>query len=191
MATQTRELENADRRRIERRFNHRLSDVTVPEFRRMLVTTLLFVIVAVLFLWMVRTVIIATILGVIVAMYSRPLYLRLRPMVGNAAAATVTLLAIVVPVLALLAYSYSEIKDVGAYIGAHQDEIALKINTAARKLPYLDRVDMAETIRNYVLTVSDYGTRIPGMIKSAMSRSAAFSRSRFTASLPFEASNTW
>jgi predicted PurR-regulated permease PerM len=166
MATQSRDL--GDRRRLERRFNHRLGDVTVPEFRRMLVTTLLFVIVAVLFLWMVRTVIIATILGVIVAVYSRPIYLRLRPAIGNAAAAAVTLLAIVVPVFALLVYSYTEIKDVAAYVGANQDEIALKINTAVRKLPYLGSVDMGETIRNYVLTVSDYGTRIPGMIKSAM-----------------------
>jgi predicted PurR-regulated permease PerM len=167
MATQTREL--ADRRRLERRFNHRLGDVTVPEFRRMLVTTLLFVIVTVLFLWMVRTVIIAAILGVIVAVYTRPMYLRLRASLGNGvAAATVTLLTITVPVLALLVYSYSEIKDVAAYIGAHQDEIALKINTAVRRLPFLDRVDMGETIRNYVLTVSDYGTRIPGMIKAAM-----------------------
>jgi predicted PurR-regulated permease PerM len=168
MATQTRDIGDVDRRRIERRFNHRLSDVTVPEFRRMLVTTLLFVIVAVLFLWMVRTVIIATILGIIVAVYSRPLYLRLRPAIGNAASATLTLLAIVVPVLALLVYSYVEIKDVAAYVGTNQNEIALKINTAVQTLPFLSDVDMGETIRNYVLTVSDYGTRIPGMIKAAM-----------------------
>ena len=40
----------------------------------MMVTTMLFVIVLVLFLWMVRTVIIAAILGIIVALYMRPLY---------------------------------------------------------------------------------------------------------------------
>lgn len=135
----------------------------------MLVTTLLFVIVTVLFLWMVRTVIIAAILGVIVAVYTRPMYLRLRASLGNrVAAAALTLLAITVPVLALLVYSYSETKDVAAYVSANQDDIALKINTAVRRLPFLDRVDMGETIRNYVLTVSDYGTRIPGMIKAAM-----------------------
>ena len=49
----------------------------------MMVTTLLFVIILVLFLWMVRTVIIATILGVIVAMYMRPVYLRLLRLVPN------------------------------------------------------------------------------------------------------------
>ena len=65
MATETRQW--ADRRRTERRVNHRLADITLPEARRMLITTTLFVIVLVLFLWMVRTVIIATILAVVVA----------------------------------------------------------------------------------------------------------------------------
>ena len=167
MATQTRDI--GDRRRIERRYNHRLVDLTLPEFRRMLVTTLLFVIVAVLFLWMVRTVIIATILGIIVAVYTRPMYLRMRgPLKSDVASAAVTLLAIVIPVLALLIYSYIEIKDVAAYVSANQNEIALKINTAIRKLPFLSRVDMAETVRQYVVTASDYGTEIPGLIKKAM-----------------------
>jgi predicted PurR-regulated permease PerM len=166
-AAQPRDL--GDRRRLERRYNHRLVDLTLPEFRRMLVTTLLFVIVAVLFLWMVRTVIIATILGIIVAVYTRPMYQKLRaPLQSNVAAAAVTLLAIVLPVLALLIYSYAEIKDVAAYVSANQDDIALKINTAIRKLPFMSQVDMAETVRQYVVTASDYGTRIPGIIKGAM-----------------------
>lgn len=135
----------------------------------MLVTTLLFVIVAVLFLWMVRTVIIATILGIIVAVYTRPVYLRLRTTLrSDVAAAALTLLGIVIPVLALLIYSYIEIKDVAAYVSSNQNEIALKINTAIRKLPFLSQADMAETVRQYVVTASDYGTRIPGIIKGAM-----------------------
>ena len=166
MATQTRDI--GDRRRVERRFNQRLGDITVPELRRMLVTTTLFVIVAVLFLWMARTVIIAAILGVIVAVYSRPIYVRLQGTIGKVAAAAITLLAIVVPILLLLIYSYAEIKDVAAYVSSHQDAIALKINTAVRKLPFLGTVDMAETIRQYVIEASDYGTRIPGMVKSAL-----------------------
>ena len=167
MATQTREF--GDRRRIERRYNHRLVDLTLPEFRRMLVTTLLFIIVAVLFLWMVRTVIIATILGIIVAVYTRPMYLRLRePLRSDVAAATITLLTIVIPVVALLVYSYVEIKDVAAFVSANQNEIALKINTAIRKLPFMQDVDMGETIRQYVVTASDYGTEIPGLVKGAM-----------------------
>ena len=167
MATETRDW--ADRRRNERRLNQRISDLTLPEFRRMVITTVLFVIVSVLFLWMVRTVIIATILGIIVAVYTRPAYQRLRAVFRNSIlAATLTILAIIVPVLALLAYSYMEIKDVAEYVSTHQDEITLKINTAIRKLPFLAGADMAESVRQYVLEASDYGTRIPGMIKSAL-----------------------
>src|SRR2546423_3585888 len=92
-----------DRRRIERRTNQNLAELTLPELRRMLVTTTLFVIVLVLFLWMVRTVIIATILGVVVAVYLRPVYTRLLKGIPNRTiAATLTLLFLIVPVIALL-----------------------------------------------------------------------------------------
>lgn len=167
MATETREWK--DRRRNERRVNHRLGDVTVPEFRRMLITTLLFVVVLVLFLWMVRTVVIASILGIIVAMYTRPLYQRLRPRMGNAAAASLTIIGVIVPILALLVYSYVEIRDVAGYISTHQEEIAAKIETALRKLPFVGQIDARETIRQYVIATSNYGTRIPGMVKDALS----------------------
>ena len=62
----------SDRRRLERRTNPTLAELTLPELRRMLVTTILLVIVLVLFLWMVRTVIIAAILGVIVGAAADP-----------------------------------------------------------------------------------------------------------------------
>src|SRR5919201_6455503 len=91
-----------DRRRIERRANQSLAELTLPEFRRMLVTTTLFVIVLLLFLWMVRTVIIATILGVVVAVYLRPVYLWMHRSISNrTTAATLTLLLLIVPVIVL------------------------------------------------------------------------------------------
>lgn len=167
MATQSHDL--SDRRRTERRFNQSLGELTLPEFRRMLVTTSLFVIVTLLFLWMVRTVIIATILGIIVAVYSRPIYLRLKSGLGNTTvAATLTLFGIIVPVIGLLVYSYIEIREVAEYVSNNQNVIATKINTALRRLPFLANVDLAESVRNYVIAASDYGTRIPGIIKGAM-----------------------
>ena len=167
MATETHDLK--ERRRVDRRVNHRLGDVTVPEFRRMLITTTLFVIVLVLFLWMVRTVVIASILGIIVAVYSRPVFLWLKVRVGSSAAATLTILGIIVPVLGLLVYSYVEIKEVAAYVSTHQQEIAAKIDLAIRKLPFMQQVDTRETIQRYVIATSDYGTRIPGLVKDALS----------------------
>src|SRR5258705_12314922 len=67
-------VENMERRRLERRTNARLSELTVPEIRRMMVTSVLFAVVLVLFLWMVRTVIIAGFLGAVVAAYLRPAF---------------------------------------------------------------------------------------------------------------------
>ena len=138
----------------------------------MLVTTLLFVIVAVLFLWMVRTVIIATILGIVIALYMRPLYLRMQPRVGSSAAALITLAIVIVPLLAILVYSYSEIKDVAAYVGTHRDEIAAKIDVSLRRLPFLGSADTGVTIRNYVIAASNYGTSIPGLVRAALSNIA-------------------
>ena len=55
----THAAEPGERRRVERRGNARIGDLTLPEVRRILITTLLGAIVLVLFLWMVRTVLIA------------------------------------------------------------------------------------------------------------------------------------
>jgi predicted PurR-regulated permease PerM len=168
MAIETREW--SDRRRNERRLNHRIGDLTLPEFRRMLITTTLFVIVLVLFLWMVRTVIIATILGVVVAVYIRPVYRRLEQSFGNStAAATIALLLVIVPVLGLLVYSYTEIKTVAEYVAANQAEISRKIDTAIRRLPFMETADTRESVQRFVVAASDYGTRIPGIVRSALS----------------------
>jgi len=150
--------------------NHRLVDLTMPEFRRMLVTTILSLIVVILFLWMVRTVIIATILGIIVAVYTRPVFLRLRNTLGSGTvAATLTILMVVVPVLGLLVYSYVELKDVAEYVATNQIEIARKIDEAIRRLPFMEGADTAESVRRYVIAASNYGTRIPGQIQEALS----------------------
>src|SRR5512144_1790786 len=91
---------SAERRRVERRTNPTLAELTLPELRKMMVTTILFVVIVVLFLWMVRSVIIASILGIIVAMYLRPLYLRLLRVLRNRiVAATATLMCVILPAL--------------------------------------------------------------------------------------------
>jgi predicted PurR-regulated permease PerM len=159
----------SERRRLERRYNARLADLTLPELRRMLVTTILFVIVLVLFLWMVRTVIIATILGIIVATFMRPLQLWFERRIGSATvAATLTLLIVIVPVLAITIYSYSEIADVAAYVDRHRDEIVRKIDTALHRLPFLGSANTAETVQNMVIAASGYGASIVGNVRGAI-----------------------
>ena len=158
-----------ERRRIERRTNPTLAELTLPELRRMLVTTIIFVTILVLFLWMVRNVIIAAILGVIVASFTRPAYLWLLKRLPNKiVAATITLFVLIAPVLALSAYSYGEIADVAGYIGTHQEEIAARIDASLHKLPFLQNANTSAAVRHYVLVASNYGTNILGGLRSAV-----------------------
>jgi predicted PurR-regulated permease PerM len=159
----------AERRRLERRTNPTLAELTLPEIRRMMVTTGLFVIILVLFLWMVRTVIIATILGIIVAMYMRPVYLWLYRHVPNrVVSGTLTLLLLIGPVVALTIYSYEEIADVATYVSAHREDIANKIDVSLRRLPFMQSASTGAAVKNYVLAASNYGTNLLSGIRSAI-----------------------
>ena len=158
-----------DRRRDERRLNSRLADLSVPEFRRIALTWLLTAIVVGLFLWMVREVLIAGVLGIVIAAYLRPLYRRIEKRTGKPmGSAVLTLLLVIVPALGALAYSYLELVDVLGYISSHQTEVAGRIDTALRRLPFLAGVDTADSVRRYVLLVSDYGTKIPEAVREAV-----------------------
>ena len=159
----------AERRRVERRTNPTLAELTLPELRRMLVTTMMFVIVLVLFLWMVRTVIIAAILGVIVASFTRPIYLWLyRKIPSQIVAATLTLLLLIVPVVGLTAYSYDEVTDVAGYIDTHKDEIATRIDASLHKFPFLQKANTQAAVRHYVVVASNYGANILSGLRSAV-----------------------
>lgn len=159
----------SDRRRLERRTNPTLAELTLPELRRMLVTTMLLVIVLVLFLWMVRTVIIAAILGIIVAMYMRPVYLGLfRGVRSGIVAASLTLALLILPLFALTAYSYEEIADHASYVTAHQDEIATKIDSSLHTLPFIHGTNTLADVKHYVVVASNYGTNILSGLRSAL-----------------------
>jgi predicted PurR-regulated permease PerM len=158
-----------ERRRIERRTNPTLAELTLPELRRMMITTILFVTIVVLFLWMVRTVIIAAILGVIVASFLRPVHLwLLRHVPNRIASSTITLLLLIVPILGLSAYSYDEIVDVAGYVDAHQEEIATRIDASLHQLPFLRQANTGAAVRHYVVVASNYGTNVLGNLRSAM-----------------------
>jgi predicted PurR-regulated permease PerM len=150
-----------DRRRVERRVSQRVADLTLPEFRRILLTSLLFVVVLSLFLWMVRVVVIAAILAVIVAVYVRPLYLWFLARVKRpVAAALITILIVVVPVLVAIAYSYGELSSAASYIADHEAEIVARIDAAIRRFPFFRGETFTEQIRDLVSNTSLYGARI-------------------------------
>jgi predicted PurR-regulated permease PerM len=159
----------SDRRRTERRLNGRVADLTLPELRRILITTMLSAVVLVLFLWMVRTVVIAAVLGLIIGFYIRPLYgwILARTHRPNLSA-ILTLLGVIVPILLVLAYSYSELADVGSYVATHQDEIATKVDEAVRRLPFLKNSSASATAGKMVVDATAYGTRLPLLLRSAL-----------------------
>ena len=158
-----------DRRRLERRVNARLVDLTLPEFRRILITTILFVVVLALFLWMVRTVIIAAILGIVAATYLRPLHERLTASgMNRPLGAGFTLLLVLVPLLALLAYSYVELLDAIRYVSANQEFIAERIDAALRRIVFLQDQVPTERIRAWVLSASNYGASLPDELRDTV-----------------------
>ncbi len=135
----------------------------------MMVTTVVFVTVLVLFLWMVRTVIIASILGVIVAVYMRRVYLWIIRLIRSpVVSASLTLALLIVPALALTAYSYNEIADRATYINTHQREITERIDVALARVPFMQSVKTSGAVQHYVLVASNYGTSILGGLRSAV-----------------------
>jgi predicted PurR-regulated permease PerM len=158
-----------DRRRTERRINTRMADLSVPEMRRIVITSLLCAAVLGLFLWMVRTVLIAAILGVVIASYLRPVYNWLLKHVRfPALAALLTLIALIVPVVASMVYSYLELADVLSYVATNREAVAAQIDQALHRLPFLQGADTAGTIRQLVLQLSNYGAEIAGDLQESL-----------------------
>jgi predicted PurR-regulated permease PerM len=161
--------EPPERRRVERRGNSRLGDLTLPEVRRILITMALGAIVLALFFWMVKAVVVAAILGLIIGFYIRPLHLRLLGRVHNRnLSAIVTLLLVIAPVLVVLAYSYSELADVVGYAATHQQEIVEKVNAAMQRIPLLQDTRIKGSLGNMVVAATAYGTRLPLLLKGAI-----------------------
>ena len=157
-----------ERRRLERRTNARLGDVTLPELRRMIITSVLFVVVLALFVWMVRTVIIAGFLGVVVAIFLRPAYRWLLARIGSVTvAAVLTVFLLVAPVVALSVYSYAEISDAATYVDQHESEIVARINGSTQRIPFLRNTRLTKVAGDWVVIASNYGSRIPAQLRAA------------------------
>jgi predicted PurR-regulated permease PerM len=159
-----------ERRRVDRRAAFRVVDLTLPELRRIVITSTLSVIVLALFLWMVRTVIIAAILGIVIGVYLRPLFFRFAKALGGrrAPAGILTLLLVIVPVFGVLVYSYVELADVATYVDRHQVQIAREIDASLHRLPFFRNANTADAVRRFVNQASAYGVRIPVAIRQAV-----------------------
>ncbi|MEO5567793.1 MAG: AI-2E family transporter [Gemmatimonadaceae bacterium] len=142
----------------------------------MMVTSVLFAVVLILFLWMVRTVIIAGFLGAVVAAYLRPVYHWFADRFRNKGlGAFVAIFFLIGPLIALLVWSYLEIANFATYVAEHRTEIAAQIDGALKRLPVLRDVNFADNVGKWVGAASNYGASIPGIVKSAMRRVAVAS----------------
>lgn len=161
--------QEGERRRVERRANASIGELTLPEVRRILITTLLGAVVLALFLWMVKTVVIAAILGLIIGFYIRPVHLWIVARTSKPTlSAILTLLVVIVPVLIVLAYSYSELADVLGYASLHQDDIVAKIDAAVQRIPFLQGAKSAAALGQFVIGATAYGTGLPLLLKGAI-----------------------
>jgi predicted PurR-regulated permease PerM len=84
------------------------------------------------------------------------------------AAAILTLIAVILPVLLVLVYSYSELADVVSYASQHRVEISAKVDASMRRLPFLQGARAADAISGFVENATAYGTRIPAIQRSAL-----------------------
>lgn len=177
----------ADRRRADRRDVGRVADLPLPELRRIAITAVLGAAVLGLFLWMVRSVIIAAVLAAVIATYLRPLYEAIRRGLRRPAlAAALTLAAVALPVGAALVYSYVEIVQAARYLSSHDEEVALRIIGALRRFLALDDPDTTGDVRRTVVTVASYGAAAPALVRQAIVRlSVAATIFLFTAAYVF------
>jgi predicted PurR-regulated permease PerM len=162
-----------DRRHHERRVDARVADLTLPELRRVVVTAAIGVTVAALFLWMVRAVLVAGLLGAVAAFYLRPLHVAIvRRVRAPSVAGILALLAVFGPAAAALAYAYAEARDVAAYVGAHESEVAARVAEALERFGVTSASTAAEDARRWVLAATAYGAQLPGAARGVLARGA-------------------
>jgi predicted PurR-regulated permease PerM len=95
---------------------------------------------------------------VILATYMKPLRAWLqRANLPRGAAAVITMASVLLPLLAVIVYSYLELRDAVSYVATHRDMIAAQIDTEVRRMPYLAGATFTEQIQSAVLAASNYG----------------------------------
>jgi predicted PurR-regulated permease PerM len=161
---------DSDRRRLDRRSDFvRLSDYTVPELRKALVTLALLVVIVGLFLYMVSEVIVAVIAGVVAGVYLIPLQRWLAQQSGRPnASAILTIILFTVPLLLLLVYSWLEISGAAQYLERNSGEVAAGLNEGLRRLAWFQHLELSEDISRWVAVAAASSGRIAEEIREAV-----------------------
>jgi predicted PurR-regulated permease PerM len=151
-----------DRRRDDRRSSFvRLADYTIPEVRKAVITTALLVGILLLFLYMIHEVIVAIVTGVVLAVYMIPFQLwaerRLR---NKALTAVVTILVVIVPLVAVLTYSWIEISGAAQYLNENRAEVAAEMTAGIQRLPLGERLEVRDDMPRWVAAAANRSAAI-------------------------------
>src|SRR5512146_2112779 len=170
MADDLNELD-IDRRRNDRRRDFvSLAEYTVPELRKALITTFVLVVVLGLFIYMVGPVIVAGIAGAVAGAYLLPFQHWLERRIGQRkTAAILVILAVTVPLVAMLTYSWLEISGAASYLAAHRAEVVAGLSHGLQRLPLTEGVNVPATLDRLVATASDKAGKIAHETQEAAS----------------------
>lgn len=151
-----------DRRREDRRSAFvRLGDYTIPELRKAILTGILLAAVLALFLYMVHEVLVAVIAGVVLAVYLLPFQLHVeRHLRSRTLTAILTIMVVVVPLAAVIAYSWAEIADAATYLNENREEVAARITEAVQRLPFGQGLEVREDVPRWVAAVANQSAEI-------------------------------
>lgn len=159
-----------DRRRLDRRNAFvRLADYTIPEVRKALITSGLLLVLAALFLYMIHEVIVALITGVVFAVYFLPLHRRMEIRIQSPAVRGVlTLLVVILPLVAVLSYSWVEISGAAAYMNENRDVIAARVTEAIQRLPFGTGLEVRDDVPRWVAAAADRAAAIVDDLQEAV-----------------------
>jgi predicted PurR-regulated permease PerM len=141
-----------DRRRDDRRDGFvRLADYTVPELRKALISIGLLLVILGLFVYMIHEVIVAIIAGVVLAAYLVPFQVWVEGRLRNSTVTAILVITLViVPLVAILTYSWMEISDTAEYLSDNRDSVAAEITEALQRLPYGQDLEVREDMARWV-----------------------------------------
>lgn len=118
----------------------RLTDLTVGDAKHVLVYGVALLLAVVLFLWLVGQVLVALLLGVVAGAYLLPVQEWLeRRLKARAGSALITMALIVVPLIGLISYAWSELSGYSNFVYEQREEMINAISSAlGRYLPVED-----------------------------------------------------
>lgn len=163
-------LSDSDRRRVDRRADFvRLADYTIPEVRKALLTSALLAAIFGLFLYMIHEVLVAVIVGVVLAVYLLPFHLWTERFLGNRnLTALLVIIAVIVPLVALTTYSWMEISGAAEFLNENRDAVAAQITQAVQRLPGGGNLEVRENLSRWVERAADRSTDIVGALQATL-----------------------